>query len=68
MNLLDKTTFMLPLVRAHQSWREIATGADVGLEWLKKLQAGEIENPGVVSIQKLHDYLERSLTSKENAA
>ena len=68
MNLLDKTVFMLPLVRAHQTSREIAVGADVGYEWLKKIEAGDIANPGVVNIQKLHDYLEQSLTRRETAA
>jgi len=68
MNLLDKTVFMLPLVRAHQTTREIAVGADVGFEWLKKFEAGDIANPSVVRIQKLHDYLEQSLTRRESAA
>ena len=66
MNLLDKTKVLLSVSKEPR--REIAKNADVGFEWLKKFQAGEIENPGVVSIQKLHDYLERSLLSKDNAA
>jgi transcriptional regulator with XRE-family HTH domain len=69
MNLLDKTKFMLPLVRAHRSPREVADGAGVGFEWLKKFEAGDIEHPSVVRIQNLHDYLERTLTeAKETAA
>jgi transcriptional regulator with XRE-family HTH domain len=68
MKLLDKTNFMLPLVRAHQTTREIADGADVGFEWLKKFEAGDIGNPSVVRIQKLHDYLERTLTTRQESA
>lgn len=68
MKLLDKTLFMLPLVRAHQTSREISEGADVGFEWLKKFEGGHISEPSVVRIQKLHDYLEQSLTRRESAA
>lgn len=68
MNLLDKTNFMLPLVRAHQTTREVADGAGVGFEWLKKFEAGDIEHPSVVRIQNLHDYLERTLTARQESA
>ena len=70
MNLLDKTKFMLPLVRARQSAREVADGAGVGFEWFKKFEGGHIKEPSVTRIQSLHDYLERTLTAaaKESAA
>ena len=68
MNLLDKTRFMLPLVRSRQTAREIAEGAGVGFEWFKKFEAGDIKHPSVVRIQNLHDYLERALTKQESAA
>lgn len=68
MKLLDKTIFMLPLVRAQQTSREIAEGADVGFEWLKKFEGGHINEPSVVRIQKLHDYLERTLTARQESA
>jgi hypothetical protein len=29
----------------------------LGYEWLKKLRAGKIPDPGVNNIQKLHDFL-----------
>jgi transcriptional regulator with XRE-family HTH domain len=68
MNLLDKTRFMLPLVRSHTSAREVAEGAGVGFEWFKKFEAGDIEHPSVVRIQNLHDYLERTLTAAKDSA
>lgn len=54
-SLLDQTFALLdqcPLPR-----QEIARGADVGPEWLKKLAAREIADPSVRRIQKLHDFL-----------
>ncbi len=66
MNLLDKTKVLLSVSKEPR--REIAKNADVGFEWLRKFQAGEIDNPGVVNVQKLHDYLERTLTGQESAA
>jgi hypothetical protein len=35
----------------------IAEESGLGYEWLKKLRAGDIENPGVLSVQELHDFL-----------
>lgn len=34
-----------------------AANGDIGREWLYKFAAGSIPNPGVVSIQTLHDCL-----------
>jgi hypothetical protein len=53
--LLEKTVELLlncdmPLV-------EIATKSNLGYEWLKKLKAGAIPDPGVNRIQALHDFL-----------
>jgi hypothetical protein len=36
---------------------EIAKGAKVGFEWLRKFKADLIPNPGVNNVQALHDYL-----------
>jgi len=41
--------------------REISVGADVGYEWLSKFAQGRIDNPGVKTVQNLHDYLIRSI-------
>jgi hypothetical protein len=69
MNLLDKTKVLLSVAKSQMSLREIAAGADVGFEWLRKFEDGTSKHPSVVRVQALHDYLERSLTSgKEEAA
>lgn len=70
MTLLERTQVLLnqrlpkgddPRERA-QALRAIAENSDdlVQLEWLKKFAAGKIENPGVVTIQSLHDCLQKS--------
>lgn len=54
-SLLDLTLALLresPLPRD-----DIARGAAVGPEWLKKLLGGHIPDPSVRRIQRLHDYL-----------
>lgn len=54
-SLLDQTLVLLresPLER-----EDIARGANVGLEWLKKLLGGHIADPSVRRIQRLYDYL-----------
>lgn len=62
MSLLEST---LGLLRETQnrgvSLREIASSSDgdVEREWLYRLARGEIENPGVKSIQSLHDCLQK---------
>lgn len=60
-SLLDRT---LSLLEASElSRRDIARNAEVGYEWLKKLGKTDeegnplIPNPGVLYIQKLHDFL-----------
>jgi hypothetical protein len=53
--LLDRT---LDLLRnCDVSLPELANMSGLGYEWLKKLKAGEIPDPGVNRIQKLHDFL-----------
>jgi len=41
-------------------FREIATGAGVGLNWLYKLQQRAIEEPGVKKVQAVCNYLRRA--------
>lgn len=36
---------------------EIASGADVNIHWLAKFRQGKFENPGVKTIERLHNYL-----------
>ena len=37
--------------------RIIAAESGLGLEWLHKLAQGRIPDPGIIRIQRLHDYL-----------
>lgn len=67
MNLLDKTRVLLSVAKSQMSLREIAAGAGVGFEWLRKFDDGTSKHPSVVRVQSLHDYLERALT-QESAA
>lgn len=54
-SLLDQT---LVLLRQSELPREeIARGANVGLDWLKKLLGGHIDDPSVRRIQRLYDFL-----------
>jgi hypothetical protein len=39
---------------------QIATGAKVKRRWLYMLAKNKIPNPGVVLVQRVHDYLQRS--------
>jgi predicted transcriptional regulator len=36
---------------------EIASSCDVSRRWLYMIGKGEIPNPGVVTVQKLHEFL-----------
>lgn len=60
MTLLERTQILLSQrIDAGMSLREIAgaSGGQVNRDWLTKFAAGKIENPGVNSIQSLHDCL-----------
>jgi hypothetical protein len=53
--LLKKTFELLHASRLTQ--REIAEGADVGYEWLRKFKANLIPDPSINRVQALHDFL-----------
>ena len=59
--LLRMETFLVKTLRlareSGMSGSEIANGADVGYRWYCKLVSGEIKDPGINRVQKLHDYL-----------
>lgn len=62
MTLLERTQLLLSQrLDAGMSLREIAiaSGGTVNRDWLTKFAAGKIENPGVNSIQSLHDFLQK---------
>ena len=54
-NLLDETMALAREMR--RSKREVALECGISTRWLHKLLAGQIKNPGVVHIQRLHDVL-----------
>lgn len=53
--LLPATQRML--AQCDRPLREIADGAGVGLEWLRKFKAKRKHDFGVQKVQALHDYL-----------
>lgn len=68
MNLLETTRKLLKSrVAEGLSYPDIvrASNGSVGREWLYKFAAGEIPNPGVNTIQALHDTL-KSITPPTN--
>lgn len=60
MPLLESTQHRLDqATAAGHSLRAIAenSGGRINYEWLKKFAAGKIDNPGVNTIEDLHDVL-----------
>lgn len=59
-SLLSRTKKLLDQ-RGKTSLREIATGADVGYEWLRSVvydkDGNRIDDPGVKRVEKLYNYL-----------
>ena len=58
MNLLDKTNAMLHASK--KSVPAMSRESGINRHWLMKFKQKQIGNPGVVTIQKLHDYLIKS--------
>lgn len=54
--LLD-TTLELVRLRGEMTLRQVADGAEVDFEWLSKFSRGEITDPGVQKVQRVHDFL-----------
>lgn len=55
-SLLSKTKKLLDQ-RGDLTLREIAEGAEVGQEWLRKIVYGGIDDPGVKRLEKLFAFL-----------
>lgn len=53
--LLQKTLKLLE--KSQLTRRQVALGAGVGEDWLKKVQLGKIPDPGVRRVQRVHDFL-----------
>lgn len=45
------------LQRRKGEWRAIAEAIQVSYSWIEKLARGEIQNPGIRTIERLHDHL-----------
>lgn len=46
---------------------EIASGADVNVHWLAKFRQERFANPGVKTIERLHNYLQQRAHLREHA-
>ncbi len=58
--LLERTKALLERLHGERlTYQEIADGSDVDREWLAKLARGEIPEPGVNKVQRVHDFLSR---------
>jgi hypothetical protein len=53
--LLDKTYRLLD--ETDLTYRQIASGAAVDMNWLAKLKQRAITEPGVGKVQRVHDFL-----------
>lgn len=57
--LLARTHELLDRLHGRYTYQQIADGSEVDREWLAKLARGEIPEPGVNKIQRVHDFLSR---------
>lgn len=60
--LLEQTVRLLHECELSRS--DLAKRAQIGFEWLKKFEAGDIQDPSVRRIQRLHDFLSASRAQK----
>jgi len=45
------------LDRARGEWKKVCEDTDVDYSWLCKVAQGQIANPGVQQVERLHKYL-----------
>lgn len=55
--LLEKTRRLLDEAPRHVEYQTMAESIGVSKSWLSMFKDGKIANPGIVTIQNLHDYL-----------
>lgn len=55
-SLLERTYCLLDTTDL--TYREVAEGASVDMNWLAKLKQRQIIEPGVLKIQRVHDFLD----------
>lgn len=57
MDLLTKTYELI--AKSELTYREIADGARVDVNWFAKFKQRRIKSPGVPKVQAVHDFLSR---------
>lgn len=60
--LLSRTQRLLE--ESGLTYRQIAAGAVVDMEWLAKFKQNRIGEPGVNKVQRVHDFLVMSVATK----
>ena len=55
--LLKRTQELVRAAPRHISYAEMGRQIDASAKWVSLLANGKLENPGVVTVQRLHDYL-----------
>ena len=64
---MSTTTYSVPLLKRTQelvltaprriTYEAMAQEVEVSSKWISLLAAGKLRNPGIVTVQRLHDYL-----------
>lgn len=64
---MSTTTYSVPLLKRtqelvlsaprHISYAEMGRQIEASAKWVSLLAKGKLENPGIVTVQRLHDYL-----------
>lgn len=67
MDLLSRTYALI--AKSKLTYREIADGAGVDVNWFAKFKQRKIGSPGVEKVQAVHDFLvRRGAGSRKHAA
>ena len=62
--LRDETKELFLTRPANLSKKTIAENVGVSVRWLERFASGDIENPGVVTVETLKDYLSKVHSDK----
>ena len=62
--LRDETKELFLTRPANLSKKTIAENVGVSVRWLERFASGDIENPGVVTVETLKDYLSKVHNNK----
>ena len=64
---MSTTTYSVPLLKRTQqlvinaprtvTYEMMANACEASTKWISLLAAGKLNNPGIVTVQALHDYL-----------